>query len=894
MVSCDVLVVDDEVDSAELVERYLDDLDDCSVCVETDVGRAVGRVEENGFDLVVSDYDMDGLNGLDFFERVGSGCSFILFTGKGSESIASKAISMGVTDYIRKGGPEQLERLTNRVEKVLEKKTAEKKVKRQESLLEERNSVLRRFQELITSSKGFDEKVDSILELGIEYFGLESGIFSRIEGMDYTFKQFKGLNGVEEGDTVSLEDTFCQTVIESEGTVYYNGEYTSEIEEHPAYDKRELQVYIGMPIYVGDEIYGTLNFSSKESIGRQIDEDERTIVRLMTEWIGKEIESRKSMEEAQAKQKRLRQIIDNLPQLVFAKDENGEFLLANEAVANVYGTSVDKLEGATDDMFANSDQEVENFREDDMKVINSGEAKNIPEEPLTTSSGENRIYQTTKIPYNPAESENDAVLGVSHNITERKEREESLEKILGASRKMSKEKNEEEIAKLAVKTMETALDFGLCSMHEYVEDENVFKPLSASNKSKKLFDDMILEKENSLVGEAFEKNESRFYEDLEEVDNVYNPDRIIKSEIIIPVADYGILISGSRNERDFSQGEVYLAELLASITKASLERAEREEELEMKSSAIESTMDGIAITDNEGNYIYMNKAHAEMFGRSPEYFNGKNWSSLYPESEIKRIEKNIFPELQDQGSWIGETVGIHKDGSELIQEITLTMMEDGKLICTNRDVTEQRKSRIELEEKNRRLDEFNSIVSHDLRNPLNVAKGYLGLSMDSMNAEDLEKVENSLNRMENIIDELLAVSGDAENFQKVDVVLSEVFMESLEMIEPEVEYSIEEDLELEASKTGLVNIFDNLVSNSVDHNGENVSVKIGALDNGFYFTDDGSLDADLQDIVEHGFTTSDDGRGLGLSIVRRLANANDWNVELEKSEEGSLIQKFYI
>ncbi|QSG04404.1 response regulator [Halapricum desulfuricans] len=129
----------------------------------------------------------------------------------------------------------------------------------------------------------------------------------------------------------------------------------------------------------------------------------------------------RQQERARATRDRLRQIIDMLPQLVFAKNEAGEYLLANEATANAYGTTVGDLEGATDADFANSQEEVEQFRADDQAVIESGEPRHIPEESLTTADGDTRLLETTKIPYDPVETDDDAVLGVSRDITERKE-----------------------------------------------------------------------------------------------------------------------------------------------------------------------------------------------------------------------------------------------------------------------------------------------------------------------------------------------------------------------------------------------------------------------------------------------------------------------------------------
>jgi PAS domain S-box-containing protein len=491
------------------------------------------------------------------------------------------------------------------------------------------------------------------------------------------------------------------------------------------------------------------------------------------------------------------------------------------------------------------------------------------------------------------------VLGVSHDVTDRKEREQSLEKILDASREMSKAKNADEIANVAVRTMEKALKMKLCSMHEYKSSENIFKPLAASDKANQILEDMVLEEKSSLAGEAFNKEESRIYEDLEQISEVYNPDSVIKSEIIIPVGDYGILISGSKQKRYFGQGEVYLAELLASITKASLERAEREtkirereKELEMKSSAMESTMDGIAIADEDGEYIYMNEAHAQMFGKSTEFFMGKSWMSLYADDEAERIKEEVFPVLEEEGQWMGETVGVKQDGTEIVQEITLTFMDDGKLICTNRDITDKKKSKRELEEKNKRLDEFNSIISHDLRNPLNVAMGYLDLYREEGEGEDLEKIENSLERIKNIIDELMAVSSNSEEMQKEKVSLERALVKAISHKDEEIDYNVFKDVEVYISSTGLVSMFENLLSNSIKHNNPPFEVEVGSTDKGFYYTDNGELEEDKEHVEEYGFTTHNDGSGIGVSIIMRIAQVNNWNVELSRTGDGSLRYDF--
>jgi len=120
----------------------------------------------------------------------------------------------------------------------------------------------------------------------------------------------------------------------------------------------------------------------------------------------------------QTSQSRLRQVIDLVPHFIFAKNREGRFILANQAVADAYGCSTDDLAGKTDADFSSSQEEVEHFRRDDLEVIDSGRPKLIPLERITDASGRVRFLQTTKIPFSDAESETRAVLGVATDVTE--------------------------------------------------------------------------------------------------------------------------------------------------------------------------------------------------------------------------------------------------------------------------------------------------------------------------------------------------------------------------------------------------------------------------------------------------------------------------------------------
>lgn len=116
---------------------------------------------------------------------------------------------------------------------------------------------------------------------------------------------------------------------------------------------------------------------------------------------------------------RLRQIIDLVPHFIFAKDIDGKFLLVNRATAEVYGTTVEALLNQTDADFAQSAEEAQRFRVDDLAVIDSQRPKVIFEEQITDARGQLHLLHTTKIPFTFSGSATPAILGVSVDITDR-------------------------------------------------------------------------------------------------------------------------------------------------------------------------------------------------------------------------------------------------------------------------------------------------------------------------------------------------------------------------------------------------------------------------------------------------------------------------------------------
>lgn len=122
----------------------------------------------------------------------------------------------------------------------------------------------------------------------------------------------------------------------------------------------------------------------------------------------------------------LRQVIDTDPNFIFAKDHDGRYTMANKAVADCYGTTVDDLIGKSDADFNTNAEEVEFFRKKDREVMHFLEERFIPEEQITDVSGKTRWLQTVKRPIYDDDGRAHMVLGASTDITERKRMEEIL------------------------------------------------------------------------------------------------------------------------------------------------------------------------------------------------------------------------------------------------------------------------------------------------------------------------------------------------------------------------------------------------------------------------------------------------------------------------------------
>lgn len=201
---------------------------------------------------------------------------------------------------------------------------------------------------------------------------------------------------------------------------------------------------------------------------------------------------------------------------------------------------------------------------------------------------------------------------------------------------------------------------------------------------------------------------------------------------------------------------------------------------------------------------------------------------------------------------------------------------------------ERLENRKELKKQNQRLDAFAGIVSHDLRNPLSVAEGYLELERDERDSENLEKVSGAHNRMNGMISELLEFARSSDAVADVgQVSIKDMAEEAWTNIQSdESELVVDTELVVDADCGKLLNVFENLFRNSIEHNTAPVTATVGELEsgNGFYIADNGQGLPESEELFSY---QKDRQVRLGLLITQEIVEAHGWSIEQVSCENGA-------
>ena len=874
-----VLHVDDDPEFVELSATFLRRHDGAfEVVTETTAEDALERLRDEEIGCVVADYALPGKDGMALLDAVRAEwprLPFLFFTGRGSEEIASEALSKGATDYLQKqSGTEQYELLANRIQNAVDQQRADERAAK----LDRVRTLVRDVNQALVRAETAEEIEAAVCELIADAEPYRTACIAGVDEatMRIEPRTWGGADGsyVEELDMVVAPG---EPGYEAPGgRAYHDRELavSQDIGEDDRYEKwresagehgvRSLAV---VPLDHDGTLHGLLAVLADRP--DEFDEMEREILTELGDDIAHALHARSTRAELRQLTDEFRTVFEQAPSgLLFIEHAEGTFRYrrCNRRMEELSGMDAAELRDRTPrEAFGESDgARIEGMYRD---CIERSEPVEYTEE--FEIGGETRVRSGTVAPVT-TDGETDWLVTVVSDVTDAHRRREQLA-----------------FQRSLLDAQQEAMDIGIL----VVDDEGRISSyndrlLELWGADESLFEASTVDTVRSWAAEQVADSET-FVETIQA--RYDSPDAVVRDDVRL---DDGRVLN--RYTAPVTVGGEFAGRLwtFRDVT-AQREREERLESANARLAALfENSPDMIVIHDADGVVRDTNRRFCEALGYTESELVGKRVDDLDVTVDIEEAQ-SFWTELPMNTPRRFEGRLRRQDGTTFPVEIHLTRLDlDGedRFVAVDRDISERIERERELLRRNERLDEFAGVVSHDLRNPLQVAQGRLELLAEETDSEHLDAVDRALDRMAALIDDLLTLTREGSDVGETEPVeMAAVARRAWRSVETgDASLVVDAEGSIVADESRLRQLFENVFRNSVEHAGDGVTVTVGDLDAGFYVADDGPgiPEAEREDVFAPAYSSVANNTGFGLAIVAGIADAHGWTVAVTDGEAG--------
>ncbi|MDB9281525.1 histidine kinase N-terminal 7TM domain-containing protein [Halorubrum ezzemoulense] len=300
--------------------------------------------------------------------------------------------------------------------------------------------------------------------------------------------------------------------------------------------------------------------------------------------------------------------------------------------------------------------------------------------------------------------------------------------------------------------------------------------------------------------------------------------------------------------------------------------------------------DPVIILDNNYHIVYYNDRAKELADDQVD----KRISTI--DSSFKSVHEPVQRSLDNPEDNINTT--INRNGTARHFVINTNLIEDSKYevlgyIILFREVTELIEKKNQIEQYNKRLEEFSSILAHDLRSPLSVAQMSIEKGKEEGNViQYSDRIISAIGRINQLVDSMMKLTRiESMDTEKSQVDLSTVADQAWIITDTaEAVLNIDNSMPVvTANQSQVYQMFENFFRNAVEHAGEDAVITVGPIDSsGFYVEDNGDgIPIDKRDrVFDLGVTYAQEGTGLGLTIIQRVVKQHNWTIKISDSQTG--------